>query len=228
MSAGRAMSSPRALIVSARFASLSSIRMILMLLQKLGCQDGSRRRGSHKEGLGRPHGPRAWTHPARAVMLSGGSSSRLLTQADNGDPQRVRPRLRVGQLPSTWRSPPSTHVSKMVPLPDRRAMPRLLYKYVTADRASTCLPEVGDGALRATQPAALNDPFECHVVKTFVERDVAEGNAEFREDPDETARTRTRNARRGWRSAARLRELVHAGASGPPVVAALRDRVVRG
>ena len=58
-------------------------------------------------------------------------------------------------------------------------MPRLLYKYVTADRASTCLPEVGDGALRATQPAALNDPFECHVVKTFVERDVAEGNAEF-------------------------------------------------
>ena len=58
-------------------------------------------------------------------------------------------------------------------------MPRLLYKYVPADRALTCLPEVGDGALRATQPAALNDPFECHVVKTFVEPDVAEGNAEF-------------------------------------------------
>ena len=58
-------------------------------------------------------------------------------------------------------------------------MPRLLYKYVTADRALTCLPEVGDGALRATQPAALNDPFECHVVKIFVERDVGDGNAEF-------------------------------------------------
>ena len=25
----------------------------------------------------------------------------------------------------------------------------------------TCLPEIGDGALRATQPSALNDPFEC-------------------------------------------------------------------
>ena len=58
-------------------------------------------------------------------------------------------------------------------------MPRLLYKYVTADRALTCLPEVGDGALRATQPAALNYPFECHVLKTFVEPDVVEGNAEF-------------------------------------------------
>ena len=57
--------------------------------------------------------------------------------------------------------------------------PKLLYKYVTAERALTCLPEVGDGALRATQPAALNDPFECHVFQTFVEEDVAECNAEF-------------------------------------------------
>ena len=39
--------------------------------------------------------------------------------------------------------------------------PKTLYKYVTADRALTCIPEVGDGTLRATQPAALNDPFEC-------------------------------------------------------------------
>ena len=39
-----------------------------------------------------------------------------------------------------------------------------LYKYVTADRALTCIPEVGDGTLRATQPAALNDPFECALV----------------------------------------------------------------
>ena len=36
-----------------------------------------------------------------------------------------------------------------------------LSKYVTARRALTCIPEVGDGTLRATQPAALNDPFEC-------------------------------------------------------------------
>lgn len=39
----------------------------------------------------------------------------------------------------------------------------LLYKYVTSQRALTCIPGVGDGTLRATQPAALNDPFECAV-----------------------------------------------------------------
>lgn len=39
----------------------------------------------------------------------------------------------------------------------------VLYKYVTHQRALTCIPEVGDGTLRATQPAALNDPFECAV-----------------------------------------------------------------
>ena len=39
----------------------------------------------------------------------------------------------------------------------------VLYKYMTSERALTCLPEVGDGTLRATQPAALNDPFECAV-----------------------------------------------------------------
>ena len=42
-------------------------------------------------------------------------------------------------------------------------MPEVLYKYMTAERALSCLPEVGDGTLRATQPAALNDPFECAV-----------------------------------------------------------------
>ena len=42
--------------------------------------------------------------------------------------------------------------------------PKTLYKYVTADRALTCIPEVGNGTLRATQPAALNDPFECALV----------------------------------------------------------------
>ena len=59
------------------------------------------------------------------------------------------------------------------------ATPNLLYKYMTADRALACLPEVGDGALRATQPAALNDPFECHILHSFVERDRAEGNAKL-------------------------------------------------
>lgn len=54
-----------------------------------------------------------------------------------------------------------------------------LYKYVSAERALTCLPEVGDGTLRATQPAALNDPFECGVVKTFVESDERGGNKEL-------------------------------------------------
>ena len=54
-----------------------------------------------------------------------------------------------------------------------------LYKYVSAERALTCLPEVGDGALRATQPAALNDPFECSVTRTFVEMDERSGNREL-------------------------------------------------
>ena len=60
-------------------------------------------------------------------------------------------------------------------------MPRLLYKYVTVERALACLPEIGDGALRATPPAALNDPFECHVWKTFIDLDVNVGNARFAE-----------------------------------------------
>ena len=55
---------------------------------------------------------------------------------------------------------------------------RLLYKYVSAERALTCLPEVGDGALRATQPGALNDPFECAVVYALVERDKRAANRE--------------------------------------------------
>ena len=40
----------------------------------------------------------------------------------------------------------------------------ILYKYVSAERALLCLPEIGDGPLRATQPAAFNDPMECAVV----------------------------------------------------------------
>ena len=51
-----------------------------------------------------------------------------------------------------------------------------LYKYVSSQRVLTCLPEVGDGTLRATQPSALNDPFECAIAKKFVEKDSDGGN----------------------------------------------------
>ena len=56
---------------------------------------------------------------------------------------------------------------------------KLLFKYVSAERAMTCLPEIGDGALRATQPAAMNDPFECTTKKIFVEKDREAGNREL-------------------------------------------------
>ena len=55
----------------------------------------------------------------------------------------------------------------------------ILYKYVTAQRALTCIPEVGDGTLRATQPAALNDPFECAVTTIYVFQEKAEENREL-------------------------------------------------
>ena len=55
----------------------------------------------------------------------------------------------------------------------------ILYKYVTPRRALTCIPEVGDGTLRATQPAALNDPFECAVTTTYIIPDEAEENREL-------------------------------------------------
>ncbi len=54
--------------------------------------------------------------------------------------------------------------------------PKTLYKYVTADRALTCIPEVGDGTLRATQPAALNDPFECAVDSLYTIRGESKEN----------------------------------------------------
>ena len=45
---------------------------------------------------------------------------------------------------------------------DANAMePAVLYKYLTAERAVKALPDNGNGSLRATQPAALNDPLEC-------------------------------------------------------------------
>jgi len=47
---------------------------------------------------------------------------------------------------------------------------------VSADPALTCLPEDGDGALRASRPAALNDPFEGTTTKGFAEPDRKAGN----------------------------------------------------
>ncbi len=55
----------------------------------------------------------------------------------------------------------------------------ILYKYVSAQRVSTCVPEVGDGTLRATQPASLNDPFECAVRPTYVYDDETDENREL-------------------------------------------------
>ena len=55
----------------------------------------------------------------------------------------------------------------------------VLYKYVTHQRALTCIPEVGDGALRATQPAALNDPLECAVTTAYVIPDEWKENREL-------------------------------------------------
>lgn len=60
-------------------------------------------------------------------------------------------------------------------------MVKALYKYVTADRASACLPSGGNGALRATQPEALNDPFECAVRPVFVINDEKDANRQFAE-----------------------------------------------
>ena len=57
--------------------------------------------------------------------------------------------------------------------------PGILYKYMTAQRALNCIPEVGDGTLRATQPAALNDPFEGAVATSYVFQDEAEEDREL-------------------------------------------------
>ena len=55
----------------------------------------------------------------------------------------------------------------------------ILYKYVTSKRVLTCIPEVGDGTLRATQPAALNDPFEFAVTTLYVYKSEAEENRDL-------------------------------------------------
>ena len=52
---------------------------------------------------------------------------------------------------------------------------------MTAQRTLNCIPEVGDGTLRATQPVVLNDPFECAVATAYIFRDEAEENRELAE-----------------------------------------------
>ena len=56
---------------------------------------------------------------------------------------------------------------------------RMLYKYVPPSRIHACLPIVGDGTLRATQPTALNDPFECALSESFTRSDDLRHSAEF-------------------------------------------------
>ena len=82
----------------------------------------------------------------------------------------------------------------------------ILYKYVTSGRALTCIPEVGDGALRATQPAALNDPFECAVTPIYhfpsyedENQDLAEVLTEINKNKPITAES-VRNAREEYGS----------------------------
>ena len=53
-----------------------------------------------------------------------------------------------------------------------------LYKFVNGKRALHCIPEVGEGTLRATQPAALNDPFEC-AVRTLYNPNESRGAGEL-------------------------------------------------
>ena len=55
----------------------------------------------------------------------------------------------------------------------------LLFKYVSAERGDDVPSRDWDGALRATQPAAMNDPFECAMTKIFVETDRNRGNREL-------------------------------------------------
>lgn len=69
--------------------------------------------------------------------------------------------------------------SKHAALTEGSEQPATLYKYVSSERALTCLPEVGNGALRATQPSALNDPFECASTRAWAETDQAEGDEVF-------------------------------------------------
>ncbi len=57
----------------------------------------------------------------------------------------------------------------------------VFYKYTTHQRALTCIPEAGDGTLRATQPAALNDPFECAVTTKYVFDDRRDENRQLAE-----------------------------------------------
>ena len=83
MSVARAMSSPRAMIVSARFASSKSNPHELMLLQKSGCQERpSSGQGSHEEALGVRVDDEHWTYPRLGGEVEWRSSNRLSTRGE--------------------------------------------------------------------------------------------------------------------------------------------------
>ena len=55
----------------------------------------------------------------------------------------------------------------------------ILYKFVPPEHILKVIPVAGDGTLRATQPLALNDPFECAITDTYGgRRDEATRNRE--------------------------------------------------
>ena len=58
---------------------------------------------------------------------------------------------------------------------------KLLYKYITAERILNCLPQIGNGTLRATRVASLNDPFECAMVVGMRSMTDSQGIAEASE-----------------------------------------------
>ena len=79
-------------------------------------------------------------------------------------------------VPEANRIESVSHPPNTLELPDATG---ILYKYLTPQRALSCIPDVGDGSLRATQPAALNDPFECAVTTTYIIPDETEENQEL-------------------------------------------------
>ena len=111
--------------------------------------------------------------PAGAALMGGNS---CLSSGESGLGygrwRRWRPGLRNAVFADLVSDVSFSLLKEVVCLVD------VLYKYMTAERVLTCLPEVGDGTLRATQPAALNDPFECAVRSLFV-MDESEANREF-------------------------------------------------
>lgn len=84
-------------------------------------------------------------------------------------------------------------------------IPSIIYKYVPYEIFRHCLPDSGDGTLRATQPLALNDLLDCHVATSKIKRTdgtpweeclASSLNSEFPSSPPVTAKNLRRRARR--------------------------------